>query len=375
MKSYLLYNQEDYLTALASYIKAARQIEVNQSNFPDFALNSRHQLIVLTAETLIQSLFPVLSNEKKIQEARQKFMAILHNSLTSPAIPVAYKAEMALTGAMCYSFLDDDPQNSYLLVNSFGASWPSGSPLQSFIFVKNAFRADDYKQGRKILTQAVKSNFNQSLNEINLLMGNTLLNQSNDSAEFYLNKFIINQKNEHDVQYARLKLSWYYFLNQQQAKADSLCALIVSEHTNNSDDDRQAIYECSLTKYWDPALLKARLMFDGGNFGECRKWLLSNQHRLTTYAEPQKLEFAYRMARTCHKLNDFEYAKTFYLMAIHSGLDKLMYYPCYSAYYLGTLYETEQNPDKAVKYFKLCTEMDSPIYKESIHQKARKHFQ
>ena len=83
----------------------------------------------------------------------------------------------------------------------------------------------------------------------------------------------------------------------------------------------------------------------------------------------------YRMGRVCHKTGDYENAKRFYEAAIDRNLEKTLYYPCYAAYYIGLIYKSEGDKMKANEYFKICRKTDSPIYGESIHQKAKREME
>ena len=81
------------------------------------------------------------------------------------------------------------------------------------------------------------------------------------------------------------------------------------------------------------------------------------------------------MGRVCHKTGDYENAKRFYEAAIDRNLEKTLYYPCYAAYYIGLIYKSEGDKMKANEYFKICRKTDSPIYGESIHQKAKREME
>ena len=69
------------------------------------------------------------------------------------------------------------------------------------------------------------------------------------------------------------KLSWFYYLQNNQQKADEFRALILKKGSTETEADKQAQKE-ALSGIWpDKLLLKARLLNDGGYNTEALKLL------------------------------------------------------------------------------------------------------
>ncbi len=184
-------------------------------------------------------------------------------------------------------------------------------------------------------------------------------------------KFIESQHKEQYLSYTYLKLSWLYLLKKQPAEFKKCLHKIQDLTTSTTDEDQQAKYEIIHANDWNQGLIKSRLLFDGGNYSQAIIELLHMKTELPQFTEGQKLEYAYRLARSYDKLGDYEKAIRFYQMVAGSDLQSTFYYPSYAAYFLAQIYIKLQKPHEAKAYFNTCLKKDSPIYKSEIHRKAK----
>jgi hypothetical protein len=375
MLSYLEFCNHDYWQAFTRYTKASKMTGALENEFPKSCFNQRYALLKLTVDAMIGEIIPLPGMSIANEERKQQFIELLNKIVANPELPTSFKDEIEITSVIYYSFIDPSENGCFELIQTFGNEWYKKGPLQNYLYVQQSNRCGNFKNSYSALQYASQNKLHEKLNLLNMQSGNLYLNRMNDSCQMYLNRFINNQKNKKDVAYAQLKLSWWYYLSNHQNQTDSLCNLIRATSYPNTPDNQQAIYEITLRENWEPLLIKARLLFDGGNYAACRDLLLTEQDKVAKLNKLQQTEFAYRMARACDKTGQWEFAIKFYHMVMNSGLENQLYYPSYSAYYLGMIYLQQNNKSMADRYFKICRQMKSPVYEESIHRKAKNQIE
>jgi len=367
MRCYACFVNGSYMASYAAYNQARQAVSEMQ---PDDWRRQRFGLIELIYDTQLQNVAPLLSDNLTEAERTERYCRMVASLIASHDVPAAFRQELKIASLMLFPLVGGSKERGLQLLQSFGQEWPASSPLAAYAVAERLIAADSTALALEILSLASRQGFNRRFNLLNLLMGNVLLNVGNDSCEFYLRQFVDNQTNPSDVLYAKLKLAWHHFLKGDTEVYESLCQKVI-QSVAVTTSDAQAKYECAIYRYWDTLLLQARLAFDAADYQRCKSILDKAGQQKSRFTPVQANEYAYRMGRLCHKTGDFANAKRFYEAAIDRNLEKTLYYPCYAAYYIGLIYKAEGNASKANEYFKLCRRMGSPIYGESIHQKAR----
>lgn len=367
MRCYACFVNGSYVASYTAYTQARQAIGSLQT---DDWRRRRFGLIELIYDSQLQNVAPLLADNLTDDERTEKYCRTVEQLTQNASVPEQFRNELKVTSLLLFPLVSSNSKAGLRLLHGFGREWPVSGPLAAFTAAERLIAADSTASALKILTSACHRGYGGRFNTINLLTGNTMLNVGNDSCEFYLRQFIDNQTNLSDVLYAKFKLAWHGFLKGDTVEYETLCRKIMQSVAVTSSD-AQAKYECAMYHYWDIQLLRARLAFDAADYRLCKSILDSAGQRKSQFTPVQANEYAYRMGRVCHKTGDFENAKRYYGTAIDQNLEKTLYYPCYAAYYIGTIYKAEGNKAKANEYFKTCRKTSSPIYGESIHQKAR----
>lgn len=364
MRSYAAFSNGYRLTAASCYMLAVQ----NMNKTTGWKRN-RFSMIQIVLDAQLYNTFPTLAKNMTQQQRIEEFCRLQHEIETDPTAPATFKNESALMAILLLPSIGDDGtavlniyRNSPFVRNADNAA----TELVTAQALMHHGHADE---AAETLNGSLRKGHFGKCNMFNMLMGNTLLNLLNDSCQMFLNQYVKNQANNADVEYAKLKLAWHYFMNGDTLKAKQLHSEI-SLSQPSTPNDRQAFYECMLMPYWDTTLLRARLLFDAGNYTDCEQLLLEMRGNIKSYSAIQLNEYAYRMGRVCHKKGETELAKHFFSIAANPNLADIVYYPCYSLYYLGAISQAEGNTEAAASYFKQCLKTNSPIYKESIHRKA-----
>jgi tetratricopeptide (TPR) repeat protein len=189
-------------------------------------------------------------------------------------------------------------------------------------------------------------------------------------AERYLESFLNNFKGKFYVKDAYQKLSWCYYLQGNQAKADEARRNILTRGSTDSDADKQALKDAKSGKWPNVLLLKARLLSDGGYNSDAAA-LLQGKTEDDFTKEEDKLEFAYRVARIYDDLERSDDAIRNYLIAIRLGENRKEYFAARASLQIGQIYEKRGQKALAIAYYQKCIDMEDHEYKNSLDQRAK----
>ncbi|MCU4177651.1 hypothetical protein [Carboxylicivirga sp. N1Y90] len=169
---------------------------------------------------------------------------------------------------------------------------------------------------------------------------------------------------------AQLRLTWYYHLNQQYSKRDSLIASVNTETKQLTALDRQAIREFETVKDAPAQLLKARLLFDYGDFEQALQILTDQQsgHLNLSY----QIEYNYRLARVQHELKAYGEALKLYSETISLAKQDKRYFGPYAAVKAAKIaYFQMADIDSAISYLRQAEELNNGEYQSAIKRQIR----
>lgn len=369
MKCYAQFSTGSYVMSASSYMKARQAIDDIAEKQPDDWRCKRFELLRIVVDAQVHKTFHALADGLTPDERARKYCNLAGSLIADNSVPEPFKDEVRIASLLLLPLVTDDGGFAEQLMLKFGNGWVARNPLAVYATALQLVRCNKPDMAKDVLASAGNACF-ERFNLLNLQFGGLLLNLRNDSCQLYLNRYIGSQRNKSNIAYAKFKLAWHHFMKGDTNMAKQLCIKVIQSPVL-TPDDVQAKYECSLFQHWDTVLITARLMFDAGHYAECRNLLQRNESYMNRFSSIQTCEYAYRMGRACHKLGDFANAKRYYSAAMASDLCQTLYYPCYSAYYLGLIYKQDGNNEKANECFRTCMRMDSPIYGDEIHRKAK----
>jgi tetratricopeptide (TPR) repeat protein len=186
----------------------------------------------------------------------------------------------------------------------------------------------------------------------------------------YLERFLLRFKGNFYVKDVLQKISWIYYLNQEKEKAEAARARILTSPNSETDADKQAVKEAESGRWPNEALLKARLLDDGGYYNQALQVLAGKQ--ISSFQDPQdQLEYSYRIGRIYDALGKKSEAIYAYQQALILGQDRKEYYGARAALQIGYIYESQGDKKTALIYFKKVLDMKSHDYKNALDQKAK----
>jgi tetratricopeptide (TPR) repeat protein len=203
-----------------------------------------------------------------------------------------------------------------------------------------------------------------------LQKGYILLYKGSDDAVIYLERFVRNFKGRYYMKDALQKISWYYYLKGDIAKATYYRKQIPGRSTSDSEADKQAHKEAVAGTWPDTLLLRARLMSDGG-YHRAALGLLHGKSAAHFARSTDKLEFTYRVGKIYDDLGRHTEALKFYLEAVKLGRNSKEYYAARAALQIAFIYEARKDCNQALQWFAACTAMKDHDYKNGIDQRAK----
>lgn len=197
-------------------------------------------------------------------------------------------------------------------------------------------------------------------------LGECNLNQwFNDKGYFdnYLNGFAGNAF----VKSAWRKKGWIAFLQNDTLQYRRCMQQVLALGNMLTDDDRQAQLEAQSKRTPNVALLKARLLHDGGAFEQSNMTISAeNLHLRDTY---DAAEFWYRMGRNFQGLKQNDQALHSFKKAIETGKKMNEYFAASAALQCGLIYE-QRNDGQANVFYNMVMKFPNHPYKKSLDAKA-----
>jgi tetratricopeptide (TPR) repeat protein len=242
--------------------------------------------------------------------------------------------------------------------------------LLAYLAVNLSINNQRSDEARRILAERNMSSDYLSTCAWDLEMGYIAINRLEPDAAKYFEKFIQNFRGKFYVKDALQKLSWYYYLQGNQAQANFYRSEISSKGGLFTEADQQALKEAEAGRWPNKLLLQARLLNDGGYYSDALRLLQGKRIADFTSIE-DRLEFAYRVARIYDDTNRDEEAIEFYKKAISLGEHRKEYYAARGALQIGYIYERRSNRQAAISWFERCIKMKDHDYKNSLDQRAK----
>ena len=201
-------------------------------------------------------------------------------------------------------------------------------------------------------------------------MGYAKADRLDPESIIFLERYLERFKGKFYIKDVLQKISWIYYLQHEMDKAQAVRARILFSGNTETDADKQALKEAESGRWPNEALLKARLLDDGGYYTQALRELAGKQ--LISFPDlADQLEYSYRTGRIYDDLGRQAEAMTAYREALRLGESRREYYGARAALQLGYIYEKRGDKKTAVIYFKKVLSMRSHDYKNALDQKAK----
>ena len=205
---------------------------------------------------------------------------------------------------------------------------------------------------------------------LHFLLGELKLARMDRGADQHFNQFLNSFKGNSYKKAATQKIAWYSLLvDLDESAYKKQLNQIGSQPTSILDEDKAAQKEFESEKTPNTALLRRGYSLTG-YYKEALKTRIKSDTK-DMNSPDENLEFTYRLARIHDALENTDDAISYYHLTIESGAKSKRYFAANSSLMLGLLYERIGQKEKALKYFKACSDFNNSEYRNSINQKAK----
>ena len=344
--------------------KAALYLSKGQRRFPEFYMFLKPEALISAMASSVPENFKWLSN-----------LAGISGSMKDSN----YKMDeliIKIQTTKTFNFVEDELQfiklfiSQNLMQNDEEAFVPerrTENPLLQFAHIWQASK----KQQSKVVIEEIPL-FKTRISGLDFCYVDYLKAEAElnllENPILSIKQFLACSKGQTFIKAAHRKLAWYYLLQKDTTQYRSEMKLVKNLGSSYTDDDKQALEEASFNQIPNSALLKARLLFDGGQFQKAINLLDSNS---VAYNSPAlRCEYYYRKGRALQRLGDFQKAKSNFKNAIIIGEKLPLYFAASSSYQLGIILLSENDREGARSYFEKVSHFPNHAYKTSLEMKA-----
>lgn len=244
------------------------------------------------------------------------------------------------------------------------------SPVAKFVGAKIAQRSGHNAEALKLLDQVQEEQLRQ-FPYLSFMKGLSELRDLNPDADQSFQAFLDDFEGRHYIKEAYQKLGWHALvINEDIPQYKSAMVKCQQYGQATIDDDKQALKASESNSVPHPDLLRARLLYDGGNYQRAFNYLIKKSHVLYDDDE-YRSEYLYRMGRISQMLLNYPDAITYYRELSDSEEYQQSFYACNAVLQTAIIYEGQGLYAEAKYYFDLCVSMRPDDYQYSLHQKAK----
>ncbi len=368
----------DYLTAAYEINKAYRLLSKNQEEYSWFILNLKGLGVI---HSLSESVPPgykwiinVAGMESATGQGANELNKICLVTINNPSYHYL-KLECAYLYSSIQWIQSDNKNELKTLLKqleqiSTDTSF-SRSPLLTFCKIKTAYITHDGDLAEKftLMRQTGKDYF--PFYYLDYLTGLIRLDRLDNNACNNFTYFISNYKGKNFIRSAYQKLAWCYLIQNDFSNYKKNILNVKKYGHSNADDDQQAEVEATGQTIPNIALLKARLLCDGGYFQEALKSIKHPNTIKSLRDKKDSLEYFYRTGRILHESGKLQQCIPNYQKTLEIGANEKYYFAANAALQLGLIYEKNGNTSLASNYYTKVFTLKNTEYKNSIEQKAK----
>ena len=360
----------EYVTTFREARRAYKLLEQNLERFPAFALTRKELGVLQAAVATVPDGYQwgvefVTGMDGDLASGKALIESLLQE-LEHKNSPFVQETTAIYAFLLLNLEREEDAAWSRIQDAGFDAE---ESLLGTFVLANIAMRTGRNDEAIRLLSQKPHSPRYYPFPYLDFMMGVCLQRKLDGKAKIYLRSFIDRKRTGNFIKEAYQKLAWDAVLNKQTEDYFDFLGDIETFGTAVVGSDKNALREAELRTIPHPALLEARLLFDGGYYVRAAQ-ALDRVDAALLHGE-QAIELPYRAARVAAARGLNADAERLYKQTIAVGQDQPAYYACKSAVELGVLAERAGETAGAEAYFRLALRMKPSEYAAGLHQQAK----
>ena len=349
--------------------KAYRLLRRNQELFPSFLPNQKNLAILHALAGTIPDSYRwgarVLGGlSGTVNQGRAELEQVLRKAQKQAFF---FKEETVLIYAYVLLRLCNEGEKAWNLLSDIPLH-PQNNLLHCFVRADIAMQTGHNDAALETLEKRPTSPSFIAFPQLDYLLGSARLRKLDPRAANAFLTFLAQHKGPNGIKDTYQKLAWHaWALRNDQASYRQYMQRAIKEGQAVTGADKNALEEAEAHQIPLPALLKARLLFDGGYYQEALQAVQAAEPH--TFA--QRLEYHYRSGRILHALKQYPKALANYQKTITLGRNDASYLACNAALQSGLIYELLGKTADAERFFQICLTLNPEDYRTGLHQAAK----
>jgi tetratricopeptide (TPR) repeat protein len=362
---------EEYATAFFETNKAFKLLTENSKKYPHFKANKKdlgilHAMVGTIPDNYKWLVESLTSMEGTIEQGQKELKEVVSFARNHDFI---YETETYVFYSYLMLHLGNNEKVAWQLINESNLK-PTESPLAAFIMANVAMRTDRNDEGIYILQNRPKGAKYTAFPYLDYMLGSAKLNRLDTDADIYLKKYLQEFNGLNFIKDSYRRLAWHELIHGNKSGYTAYMRDVKSKGNTVVGGDGSALKEAEKGEMPDIALLKARVLFDGGYYDKAYDLLIKKQ--VSNYESSRYiLEYNYRMGRILHKMKNYEEAISYYDKTIARGRHEVWYFACRAALEKGRIYEKQGRTSEAQAAYKDCISIKPGEHKIGLHQGAK----
>lgn len=362
---------DEYLTAFSEVSKAYKLLEKNRKLFPDFMPNLKdlgilHAMIGTIPDSYKWGVKFLSGMDGTIRQGQKEIEQVLTYAETNDFL---FANETTVLYAFLMLHLKNDDQAAWSALRS-GSLSPTKNPLHTFVMANIAMRIGKNDEAIRLLMNRPSGKSFFDFPYLDFMLGMAKLRRLDRDANFYFKKFLGRFRGRNFVKEAYQKMAWFELLNGNPTGYRKYMKSCLEKGTDVAGEDKNAAKEAASGLLPEPALVKARLLFDGAYFAKAYETLESAKPEQFK-ASVHQLEYIYRKGRILHGMERYAEAIRYYEQTIEQGRSKPYFFACNAALQMGLIYEVQGQQQKAIAAYEDCLNIKPDEYRTGLHHKAK----
>lgn len=362
-----------HVNAFFEIRKAYRLLEENRLNYPEFlpdntGMGLLHALVGSVPDNY-SWVTDIIGMDGSVNEGVRELQQVVDSAINNQEY-----AHLLPESLFFLTFIQlnlSKEEQEAIEIKQMLDSLPSKNPLIVFAKVSILMKTGHNDEAIEVLTNFRHDRDAYPFHYLKYLLGLAKLSRLDEDADRPLLEFIIYYEGKNYRASACQKVAWHHLI-----RGDTLG---YKEYINKAlfytdgivEEDKQALMEAESGIIPNAALLKARLLFDGGYhekaLGELQK--AERENHFETIAE--QTEYYYRKGRVYHEMKEFDQALSSYKTAIEKGKGLNRYFAGNAALKSGNIFELLEDHEQAKKMYNKCLSLNFTEYEKGIKAMAK----
>ncbi len=371
LTAFVRFKSGEYVSGALEIRRAYKLLEQNNEQYPQFKFNLKalglmHAFIGAVPENY-KWLLKLVGMRGTIRQGLDE-LKVLFKEVADVKSPLNFiSKEVAFVYLFTLQHLEKKPEDAIKLMGNY---FDNDNPIDLFFACNVYYNAGKNNEALALLTKMDNKSDTYPFSYLTYLKGIAKLNTLDLTSAVEFKKYVSEFKGKSFIKAGWQKLAWVSLMNGDTAAYHLNLSHVIKFGNEFTDEDKQAMKEAEEMEMPNVLLLKARLLFDGGNYKQALG-LLAGKGMENFPTLKNKLELTYRLGRIYDRMGMEKNAIDLYVKTFENGQKFNYYFAANSCLHLGQIFENKNEKENAEKYYRQCLQLRNHEYQNSIDQKAK----